>query len=95
VAFLFSEEKTALATFESQGLFLHYEAIVWASTSLEEVLETELDDTRIDGCGGDLSERCVTPRSVRTSELGSIKGIVKLCPELESMPFSYHCVFDK
>lgn len=63
---------------------------------LKNVLETELDNARIDGCGGDLPERIriIPPHGAGISELGGIKGIVKLCPELESMAFSYRCIFD-
>ena len=62
--------------------------------SLENVLEAKLDNARIDGRAINLPERRILPSRVGIPELGSIKGIVKLGTELESMPFAYHCVFD-
>ena len=63
---------------------------------LENVLETELDDARVDACGSDLSERVgIIPQpSGGICELGSIKGIVKLRPELEGMTLSNRRVLD-
>lgn len=73
---------------------MYYEAIGSASIPLEDVLETELDNARVDRCGIDLPERAIPQRSVGISELRMIEGIVKLRPELEGMPFFYHRVFD-
>jgi hypothetical protein len=85
---------TALATFRSQGLLMSRSVILPASVSLENILETELDNARADGGTGDLSERQVIPHSIGIGELGSIKGIVKLRPELEGVPFFYSRVLD-
>lgn len=64
------------------------------SISLEKILETELDNARIDGCSRNLPERLITPRSVGTRELWSIEGIVELSSELDSMAFFYHGILD-
>lgn len=89
---LWYEKKTALAAQRPQELLFYYEAM--GSASLEDVLETKLDNARID-CGAiNLPERAVPQRSVGIPELRVIKGIVKFRPELECMAFAYGRVLD-
>ncbi len=73
-------------------------ALLFRSISLEKILETELDNTRIHACGGNLPKRASRIQRVRRTgigELGMVKGIVELRPELERMTFTYPCVFDE
>ncbi len=66
-----------------------------ASISLEDVLETELDNARIDSCGINLPKRRIPQCSIGIPELGGVEGIVKLRPELEGMTFFYQGVLGK
>ena len=70
-------------------------ALLCFSISLEKILETELDNTRIHACGCNLPKRAIPQRRIGISKLGMVKGIVKLRPELEGMAFTYPCVFDE
>ena len=68
--------------------------LLCVSVFLEKVLETELNNARIDACAGNLPKRRIPYRSIGISELRSIEGVVKLGPELEIVAFTYRGVFD-
>ena len=72
--------------------------LLFRSISLENILETELDNTGIHACGSNLPKRTGRVQRVRRAgigELGMVKGIIKLRPELEGMTFTDPCVFDE
>jgi len=59
-------------------------ALLFLSISLEKILETELDNSRIHACGANLPKcHARRVRRIRIGELGMVKGIIKLRPELE------------
>ena len=64
--------------------------------ALKKVFKPELDDARVYACGSDLPERVgeIPQPSGGICELGMVKRIVKLRPELEDMTFFYRGVLD-
>src|SRR4030042_2845565 len=63
--------------------------------SLKAVLQTELDDARVDTGAADLPQVAAAYPGTGIRELRMVEGIVKLGPELDRMPFSYFCILDQ